>query len=60
MGSGANPWYDGERLAQEHDVLVISINYRLGIFGFLVTEEGGGMNRIHDQVNALQWIQANI
>ena len=38
--------------------MVISINYRLGIFGFLATDEYGsnGMNGIDDQVNALKWI----
>jgi para-nitrobenzyl esterase len=33
-GTGATPWYSGVNLAAEHDVVVVTINYRLGIFGF--------------------------
>jgi len=66
-GAGAVPVYDGEALAQKGIVLV-TINYRLGIFGFLahpsLTEEAdyhaSGNYGLLDQVAALQWIQKNI
>ena len=62
IDSGAEPQYDGSNLAREHNVIVVTINYRLGLFGFLVTGENGygGMNGIHDQINALTWIQKHI
>ena len=35
MGEGATPWYDGTKFATRGDVVVVTINYRLGSFGFL-------------------------
>src|SRR5262245_27372962 len=35
FGSGSTPWYDGERFVRHGDVVVVTINYRLGPFGFL-------------------------
>ena len=34
-GSSGNPAFDGERLARKGDVVVVSINHRLGVFGYL-------------------------
>ena len=34
-GAGDTPWYDGTHFAQHGDVVVVTINYRLGPFGFL-------------------------
>ena len=51
-GSGATPWYDGSELARRADVVVVTVNYRLGAFGFL-----GDLNLgTHDQIAALQWV----
>ena len=36
------PWYDGSRLAARGDVVVVTINYRLGAFGFLDLSDLGG------------------
>ncbi|MEO7990587.1 MAG: carboxylesterase family protein [Chryseolinea sp.] len=66
-GSGACPIYDGEALAKE-GIVYVSINYRLGIFGFLAHPELTAESKHHasgnygllDQVAALQWIKANI
>ena len=55
-GAGSVPWYEGSRLARRGDVVVVTINYRLGVFGFRGTDNLG----IHDQLAALEWVQRNI
>ena len=53
--------FNGEKLAASQNVIVVTINYRLGPFGFLVLEDGtGGMNGIRDQMLALRWVKDNI
>jgi len=62
-GSGSTPLYDGESLATEGDVVVVTINYRLGAPGFLYLENEGQpqCNRgLLDQIAALRWVQENI
>lgn len=62
------PIYDGRRLAETGDIVVVTVNYRLGVFGFLaladLSEENpdgvSGNYGIRDQIAALQWVQANI
>jgi para-nitrobenzyl esterase len=34
MGTSGTPWYDGARFAVDQDVVVVSLNYRLGVAGF--------------------------
>jgi para-nitrobenzyl esterase len=66
-GSGSEPRQDGERLAGK-GVVVVSLNYRMGVFGFLshpeLTKESprraSGNYGMQDQVAALQWVKANI
>jgi len=66
-GSGSTPGYDGEALAKKGIVLV-TINYRLGVFGFFshpeLTKESenhaSGNYGLMDEVAALQWVQKNI
>ena len=66
-GASKEPMYDGRALA-EQGIVVVSINYRLGIFGYLAhpelseeSEKGiSGNYGIMDQIAALQWIQNNI
>ncbi|BBO30106.1 hypothetical protein AltI4_44940 (plasmid) [Alteromonas sp. I4] len=66
-GSGEVPLYDGEALARR-DIIVVTINYRVGVFGFLahpeLTQEAGehppSNFGLQDQIAALQWIKANI
>ncbi|XP_026764290.2 uncharacterized protein LOC113522706 [Galleria mellonella] len=60
-GSG-NP-YDGRILAAYGNIMVITLNYRLGILGFLkpsTTEHVFGNNGLLDQLAALTWIRDNI
>ncbi|HEX4981304.1 MAG TPA: carboxylesterase family protein, partial [Ilumatobacteraceae bacterium] len=52
-GSGATPWYHGASLAALGDVVVVTINYRLGSFGFAGRTNLG----IADQVAALTWVR---
>jgi para-nitrobenzyl esterase len=60
-GAGDTPWYDGTKFAQHGDVVVVTINYRLGPFGFLHLAdlypelEGTGNLGILDQIAALEW-----
>jgi carboxylesterase type B len=66
-GSSALTLYDGERLARE-DVIVVTFNYRVGIFGFLAHPELSqespqgisGNYALLDMVAALQWVKRNI
>lgn len=66
-GSGAVPLYAGNRLARR-GVIVVTINYRLGVFGFLalpgLTAESAhhdsGDYGLLDQIAALTWIHRNI
>jgi para-nitrobenzyl esterase len=65
-GSGSSLLYRGARLAALGDVVVVTINYRLGALGFLshpgLSEpEGGWANwGLLDQLAALGWVQENI
>ena len=65
-GAGSDPIYDGTALASR-DVVVVTINYRLGPLGFLCVpgfaEAGGDACTnfgILDQIAALKWVQAEI
>ncbi|CAG7716301.1 unnamed protein product [Allacma fusca] len=52
----------GGKFLMDEDIVLVTINYRLGIFGFLNTDDSvikGNMG-LKDQVLALKWIQANI
>jgi para-nitrobenzyl esterase len=67
MGSGSQPFFDGRLLSSRGNVVVVTINYRLGVFGFLNLNgvTGGrvpatGNEGLLDQVSALQWVRDNI
>lgn len=52
--------FNGTRLAM-HGVLVVTLQYRVGIFGFLQQPGGtGGANGFGDMINALKWVQLHI
>ena len=67
IGNGADITYDGTRLAQR-GVVLVTINYRLGAFGYLAhpllsAESGHGASGNYgllDQIAALGWVQRNI
>jgi para-nitrobenzyl esterase len=66
-GSSAYPLYDGTALARQ-GVVVVSFNYRVGVFGFLAHPQLTAKSPNHtsgdygllDQVAALEWVKANI
>lgn len=64
FGSNSNANFNGSDLAREGDMVVVSINYRVGAFGFLQSQEvldGGSLNNgIKDMVKALEWVKNNI
>ncbi|MFI6515279.1 carboxylesterase/lipase family protein [Spirillospora sp. NPDC050679] len=63
-GSARDPWYNGASLARR-DAVVITIQYRVGPFGWLDVSALGGdyaqsmNNGLLDQMAALRWIRAN-
>jgi para-nitrobenzyl esterase len=65
-GTGAIPWYDGANFVRHGDVVVVSINYRLGALGWLYLGEldpslaTSGNNGLLDQIAALRWVRHNI
>ena len=66
-GAGSLPLYRGSLLAKRGDIVVVTINYRLGMLGFLNWNEitGGripasGNEGILDQILALKWVRDNI
>ncbi|EFA81621.1 neugrin domain-containing protein [Heterostelium album PN500] len=60
-GSSESPLYDGKQFA-ENGIILVTVNYRLGILGFLGNKEAGinGNFGFHDQLAALRWVQKNI
>ena len=60
MGGGADLTYDGSALARRGDIVVVTINYRLGSFGFLYSKNISPNVGSQDQVMALKWVNENI
>ena len=62
QGGAARPEYNARRLAQEERVVVVTVNYRLGALGFLVSSELGlyGNYGLMDQRAALHFVKRHI
>lgn len=60
-GSGNDVFYGADTF-MEHDVILVTINYRLSVFGFvsLGTDPYSGNMGMKDQQMALKWIHSNI
>jgi len=66
-GSGGADWYDGANLSLRGDVVVVTLNHRLNVFGFLHLADFGsekfrdaGNAGLLDIIGALQWVRDNI
>jgi len=67
VGSGSTPIYEGSLLARRGDLVVVTINYRLGALGFVHLDEVAGPGfedsanlGVRDQIAALEWVRDNI
>jgi para-nitrobenzyl esterase len=58
-GCNASPWYRGLRFARD-GVVMVSINYRLGIEGFVLVDDGPPNRGLLDMIAALEWVQQNV
>lgn len=62
-GSVADPLNDGAKLAQRGDVVVVTVNHRLNVFGYLYLPDrfpdSGNAGQL-DLILALKWVQANV
>ncbi|MBQ9486409.1 MAG: carboxylesterase/lipase family protein [Selenomonadaceae bacterium] len=66
VGGSVDSLYNGSNFAAAHDVIIVTINYRLNVFGFLNLAaidsnfEDSGYLGIKDQIAALKWVKENI
>ncbi|MET8981187.1 carboxylesterase family protein [Streptomyces sp. NPDC004539] len=60
LGSADDPAYDGQHLARDGDLVVVTLNYRVGVEGFLQIEGAPANRGLLDQVAALEWVRENI
>ena len=58
-GSGGAALYDGRELARKHDAVVVTVNHRLNVFGYLCLD-GASNAGLLDLVLALEWVRDNI
>ncbi|MFY1677565.1 MULTISPECIES: carboxylesterase/lipase family protein [unclassified Streptomyces] len=59
-GHSGSPGHDGRHLARDGDVVVVSLNYRLGVEGFARIDGAPANRGLLDQVAALEWVRDNI
>ena len=67
-GSGSSPLYDGTELSRHGDVVVVTVNHRLNVFGYLYLQRFTGGDDLADSGNvgqldlilALRWVRENI
>jgi para-nitrobenzyl esterase len=65
-GASSRPVYDGESFARRGDIVFVSMNYRVGVLGFLYLDgldrslAGSGNLGFQDQIASLKWVKANI
>lgn len=60
-GAGSLDWYSGARLAEFGDIVVVGVNYRLGVLGFMHKPGVAEPNlSLRDQIAALEFVHANI
>ncbi|OAL53446.1 alpha/beta-hydrolase [Pyrenochaeta sp. DS3sAY3a] len=59
-GTSNTPFYDGQHLANTQEVVVVTFNFRMNIFGFPGAPEGVQNIGFLDQYNAVEWVRENI
>ncbi|GFW04224.1 acetylcholinesterase-1 [Trichonephila clavipes] len=61
VGSGNQAAYNGVKLAQFGDIIMVTFNYRVGVLGFFsaFVEEADGNMGVYDQILAMKWIHDN-
>ncbi|MBE5899844.1 MAG: carboxylesterase family protein [Lachnospiraceae bacterium] len=65
IGSGNDEEYDGHNLAKDEDVVVVTVNHRLNVYGFLDLSDYGDKYKysanvgIYDLIDALDWVRSN-
>ena len=66
-GGSSDPVYDGENFVNRKNIVLVTINYRCNVLGFMDLEDFGGADYAHsknlgilDQICALEWIRDNI
>ncbi|MBO4400827.1 MAG: carboxylesterase/lipase family protein [Selenomonadaceae bacterium] len=65
-GSASEPTYNASNFVSAHDVIIVTINYRMNVFGFMnlasvdSSFEDSGYLGIKDQIAAVQWVKENI
>lgn len=60
LGNTNSPFYNGKYFAEAEDVIVVTVNYRLNIFGFPGAPGGPQNLGLRDQRAAVEWIRDNI
>lgn len=64
-GSAATPWYDGTALCRNQQIVVVTVDFRVGALGYLYLPGSAGHEPVanlglQDQRLALEWVQQNI
>jgi para-nitrobenzyl esterase len=67
VGAGSTPIYEGGVFARRGDMVVVTLNYRLGALGYLHLDQVGGAGLesasnagVRDQIAALEWVRDHI
>eukprot|EP01062_Namystynia_karyoxenos_P059935 TRINITY_DN51369_c0_g1_i1.p1 TRINITY_DN51369_c0_g1~~TRINITY_DN51369_c0_g1_i1.p1 ORF type:complete len:584 (+),score=163.26 TRINITY_DN51369_c0_g1_i1:84-1835(+) len=64
-GFAGSNWFNGSLMASRHNVIFVTVSYRLGALGYIVGDDAGrpgsgGLNGVHDNIVALQWLNKYI
>jgi para-nitrobenzyl esterase len=60
LGHSGSPGYDARRIAEDGDLVVVTLNYRVGMEGFAHIDGAPANRGLLDQVAALEWVRDNI
>eukprot|EP01065_Artemidia_motanka_P044556 TRINITY_DN6365_c5_g1_i1.p1 TRINITY_DN6365_c5_g1~~TRINITY_DN6365_c5_g1_i1.p1 ORF type:complete len:604 (+),score=189.00 TRINITY_DN6365_c5_g1_i1:77-1813(+) len=60
-GFAGNNYFNGSKMAARHNVIFVTVSYRLGALGYMVGQDAarpgtGGLNGVYDNIVALQWL----